>query len=153
MEKAVIMHNELKKNVPVTFPDPISVGPRIWGSEGLLVLVSKSFSFKRIFLRAGSKGGLQYHRLKNEAGVLISGEIIVRYDDGTGSLTERVVKPGDVFHFEPGVVHQTEALSDSIYIEASTPHFNDRVHAEAIYGIQHEEGGLPTTNLEEIQLK
>jgi len=141
----------LKKNQKVKFPRPQSLGSRDWGTEDLLVLVSGKFSLKRIFVKAGLKGGLQYHRLKNECGVLISGEMIIRCDDGKGGLVEHVVKPGDVFHFEPGVVHQTEALLDSVYIEASTPHFNDRVHAEKLYGLETEFGGLPTTSLEEIE--
>ncbi len=147
------MYSDLKKNVSVKFPKAQSLGPRVWGQEDLLLLVSGQFSLKRIFLNSGSKGGLQYHRLKNEAGVLISGEVIVRYDNGSGSLTERIVRPGDVFHFEPGVVHQTEALVDSIYLEVSTPHFNDRVHVEAMYGIEHESGGLPTTLINEIEFR
>ena len=36
---------------------------------------------KRIFqrIKAGSKGGLQFHRKKDECGILISGLLIVRY--------------------------------------------------------------------------
>jgi hypothetical protein len=52
-------------------------------------------------------------------------------------------------HFSPGLVHQTEAITDVVYIEASTPHFNDRVRVESDYGLQLEEG-LPSTSLEEV---
>lgn len=135
------------------FPKPESVGPRDWGTEDLLVLVSGKYTLKRIFLKAGSKGGLQFHRQKNECGVLISGRMIVRFDDGAGSLVEKIVGEGEVFHFEPGVVHQTEAIVDTVYIEASTPHFNDRVHAESLYGISEEAGGLPTTTVEQIEIR
>jgi quercetin dioxygenase-like cupin family protein len=141
----------LKKNVPVKFPKPESLGHREWGSEDLLVLVSGKFSLKKIVVKAGCKGGLQYHRLKNECGILISGEMIIRCDDGNGGLAEHRIIPGDIFHFEPGVVHQTEAITESVYIEASTPYFNDRVHAEKLYGLKSEVGGLPTTSLDEIK--
>jgi quercetin dioxygenase-like cupin family protein len=147
------MHEHLKKSKSVSFPEAITVGPRVWGEEQLLVLASGLYTLKRISLKAGSEGGLQYHRLKNEAGVLISGEVIVRYDDGNGVLTERRIFPGDVFHFEPGVVHQTVAVVDSQYIEASTPHFNDRVHVEKLYGIKYESGGLPSTQLKDIEFR
>jgi mannose-6-phosphate isomerase-like protein (cupin superfamily) len=100
-------------------------------------------------VRAGEKGGLQYHHLKDEVGVMISGEMIVRIDNGSGELIERIVGPGDVMHFAPGLVHQTEAITDVVYIEASTPHFNDRVRVEAEYGMELEEG-LPSTSLEEV---
>jgi mannose-6-phosphate isomerase-like protein (cupin superfamily) len=135
------------------FPKPESVGYREWGNEDLLVLVSGKYTLKKIFLKAGFKGGLQFHRQKNECGIIISGKMLVNFDDGTGSLTQKIIEEGDVFHFEPGVVHQTEAIIDTIYIEASTPHFNDRVHVERIYGIEEESGGLPTTTSEQIELR
>ncbi len=144
----------MKKNfLQPKFPKPESVGPRDWGAEDLLVLVSGKYTLKKIFLKAGSKGGLQFHRQKNECGVMISGRMIVRFDDGAGSLVEKIIGEGEVFHFEPGVVHQTEAIVDTVYIEASTPHFNDRVHAESLYGVSKEAGGLPTTTLQQIEVR
>ena len=144
----------MKKNfLKPKFPTPESVGYREWGNEDLLVLVSGKYTLKKIFLKAGFKGGLQFHRQKNECGIIISGKMIVIHDDGKGSLAQTIVGEGDVFHFEPGVVHQTEAIIDTIYIEASTPHFNDRVHVERLYGIAEEAGGLPTTTAEQIELR
>ena len=52
-------------------------------------------------------------------------------------------------HFYPGLVHQEEALTDCVLIEASTPHFNDRVRVEGKYGVESN-GGLPSTTLQEI---
>lgn len=104
-------------------------------------------------MKQGAKGGLQYHRRKDEAGVMISGVMKIRYDDGKGTLEERIVGAGKSFHFPPGCVHQAEALTDCEYIEASTPHFNDRVHVENEYGIEEEAGGLPSTELSEIELR
>ena len=144
----------MKKNfLKPKFPKPESVGEREWGNEDLLVLVSGKFTLKRIFLKAGHKGGLQFHRQKNECGVIISGKMIVKFDNGSGALEEKIVTEGDVFHFEPGVVHQTEAITDTVYIEASTPHFNDRVHVENLYGIKEEAGGLPTTTVDQIEIR
>jgi len=144
----------MKKNfLQPKFPKPESVGARDWGAEDLLVLVSKKYTLKKIFLRAGSKGGLQFHRQKNECGYIISGRMIVKFDNGAGLLVEKIVGEGDVFHFEPGVVHQTEAIDDTVYIEASTPHFNDRVHVESLYGVSEEAGGLPTTTSEQIEFR
>ena len=79
--------------------------------------------------------------------------MIVKYENGAGSLIEKIIGEGDVFHFEPGVVHQTEAITDTVYIEASTPHFHDRVHVEHLYGISTEDGGLPTTTSEQIEIR
>lgn len=140
---------ELKKGQQPVFPKIESVGPRPWGSEDLLFVSEGKFMMKKLFVKAGSKGGLQFHRLKDEGGYLVSGEMIIRFDDGEGSLQERTVKEGDCFHFPPGVVHQEEAITDCIIIEGSTPHFNDRVRCESLYGLT-ESDGLPSTTEDEI---
>lgn len=134
------------------FPESKSVGVRPWGTEDLLALVSKKFSVKRIIINAGNKGGLQYHRLKDEVAVMISGEMLIRYDLGDGKLREKIVREGDIVHFPPGLVHQEEAITNCEIIEASTPYFNDRVRMEETYGFD-ELTGLPTTLENEIELR
>ena len=142
-----------KKKITVPdFPEAISVGPREWGEEILLVLSSKNYSMKKLITKAGKKGGLQYHREKDEASYIISGKLLLRYDDGSGKLAEKVVGPGEWFHFPAGCVHQEEAITDVERIEVSTPHFNDRVRVEEEYGLP-KGTGLPTTKLEDIVLK
>lgn len=139
-------------NEDEVFPVATSVGDRPWGSEDLLALVSKQFSVKLLKIKAGNKGGLQYHRLKDEVAVIISGQLLIRYDLGDGVLQERVLGPGSVAHFSPGLVHQEEALTDCEIIEASSPHFNDRVRVEESYG-QPSSEGLSSSNLDEIELR
>jgi quercetin dioxygenase-like cupin family protein len=135
------------------FPQAEAVGPREWGEEILLLLAPKKYTLKLITMKSGAKGGLQFHRLKDEGGIMMKGSMRVRYDDGSGTLVERICRRGDVFHFPTGSVHQAEALTACSYIEVSTPHFNDRVHVEDKYGIEHEDGGLPSTSLEEVELR
>jgi len=132
------------------FPTEQSLGDRDWGEEVLLALVKGKFSVKRIVMNQGGKGGLQYHRLKDEVGVMIEGQMIVRFATQNGELIEKIVGPGDVVHFSPGLVHQTEAVTRVVYIEASSPHFNDRVRVEEEFGMKAEPG-LPTTELDEIE--
>ena len=103
-------------------------------------------------VKAGSKGGLQFHRLKDEVAVLISGEMLIRYDLGDKVLRERIIKAGDVVHFPPGLVHQEEAITDCEIIEASSPHFNDRVRMEEFYG-QGQPMGLPSTEENQIETR
>ena len=118
------------KNLNKVFPKSTSVGKRNWGKEDLLVLIPKVLSFKKIFIKKGSKGGLQYHHLKNECGYLVSGKLKVNFDLGNGKLRNKILKKGDIFHFSPGIIHQEEALTNCVIIEASSPHFNDRVRVE-----------------------
>ena len=134
------------------FSIPQEVGKRLWGKEELLVLVSEKFMLKRLIIKKGNKGGLQYHQKKDECGILISGSLLVRFEDGNGGLEERVLKPGACFHFPPGTVHQEEALEECVIIEGSTPHFNDRVRVEEEFGLLQTEG-LPSTNEEDIEFK
>jgi mannose-6-phosphate isomerase len=134
------------------FPIAKSVGERPWGTEDLLAIVSKQFSVKRLFIKKGSKGGLQYHRLKDEVAILISGQMLIRYDVGDGVIREKTLEPGQTAHFPPGLVHQEEALTDCEIIEASTPHFNDRVRVEEKYGFGNPIG-MPTTLESEIELR
>jgi mannose-6-phosphate isomerase-like protein (cupin superfamily) len=144
------MENTFEQSV--VFPVAQSVGERPWGTEDLLALVSKQFSVKRLKIKAGNKGGLQYHRFKDEVAIMISGQMLIRYDLGDKILQEKIVNAGEVVHFPPGLVHQEEAITDCEIIEASSPHFNDRVRVETDYGFGSPQG-LPTTLETEIEVR
>lgn len=131
------------------FPAPKDLGPRPWGKEELLLNANGKFMLKKLTIKKGSKGGFQFHRIKDEGGFLLSGRLILRFDDGSGGVTEKIINPGECFHFPPGVPHQEEALDDCVIIEGSTVVFNDRVRVEKEYGLG-EPDGLPTTEINEI---
>ena len=139
----------IKKKI---FPKKKDLGKREWGNEILINLIPKKISLKILKIKKGKKGGLQYHRKKDECGYILSGKLLIRYDDGKGKLKRKICKKGDSFRFYPGLVHQEEALSDCIVIEASTPYFNDRVRVEKKYGISIL-SGLKTTKLKDIKFK
>ena len=132
------------------FPEPESVGARDWGDETLLVMSPGNYTMKRLFVQAGKKGGLQYHRMKDEASYIVSGQMLLRFENENGELIEKVVEAGDWFHFPAGCVHQEEAITDVVRIEVSTPHFNDRVRVEEEFGFE-DSGGLPTTSIDQIE--
>lgn len=133
----------------ILFPKKTSVGKRIWGTEDLLVLIPKKITLKKLMIKKGHKGGLQYHNKKNECGYLLSGKLLIRFDSGDGKLRRKILTKGQFFHFPPKMVHQEEALTKCIILEASTPHFNDRVRVEEKYG-KKKLGGLPTTKIKQI---
>ena len=136
----------------VKFPSKKNLGKRNWGSEDLLVLISKVLSLKMLKIKKGKKGGLQYHHKKNECGYLLKGRLKIKYDDGDGKLKSKIINAGKSFHFPPGAVHQEIALSNCTIIEASTPHFNDRVRVEKKYGMK-ETKGLKSTLKREVTLR
>ena len=137
-----------KKKFKNIFPKAVSVGKRDWGKEDLLVLIPKVLSFKLLMLKKGKKGGLQYHRVKDEASYLVTGKLIIRYLF-EGKLVEKTLSEGDSIHFPPNCVHQEEAVTDCLLIEVSTPHKNDRVRVEELFNIKNKEG-LPSTELKDI---
>ena len=61
------------------FPKKRFVGKRDWGEEILAALIPKKISLKILKIKKGKKGGLQYHRKKNECGIVISGKLKVNY--------------------------------------------------------------------------
>lgn len=140
-----------KRKIIALFPKAKDLGKRDWGNELLLVLIPKILSLKILKIKKGKKGGLQYHHKKNECGYIISGKLLVRYDKN-GKLVSKILKSGDSFHFPPGAVHQEEALTNCNIIEASTPHFNDRVRVEKKYGLKIK-GGLPSTYQKDVIFK
>jgi len=131
------------------FPKTKSVGKRNWGTEDLLVLIPNLLTLKRIKLKKGKKGGLQYHHKKNECGIIIKGKLLVRFDIGDGKLRKKLLTTGQSFHFPPGMVHQEEAIETCIIIEASSSHFNDRVRVEKKYGFEQKEG-LDSTKASDV---
>lgn len=141
-----------KKFVKVLFPKQINMGKRNWGIENLLVVIPKILSLKVLKIKKGKKGGLQYHHLKNECGYILSGKLLIRYDNGKGVLKEKILTKGKCFHFPPGAVHQEEAITHVTILEASTPHFNDRVRVESLYNLDSEPG-LPTTNIKDVEAR
>lgn len=116
---------------------------REWGTETFFA-ETPQYLGKLLHMHAGTKGGLQYHVDKDETFHLLDGTAIVRSDDGTGKLIEVLMTPGESYHIPAGAPHQVEAVEACLFVEASTPHYNDRVRMEAHYGLP-EDGGLPTT--------
>ena len=139
----------IKKNNLPNFPLKKSLGKRTWGSEELLAIIPKKLSLKLLKIKRGKQGGLQYHHKKNECGYIVSGKLKINYDNGRGKLISKILKKGDTFHFPPNTIHQEKALTNCVIIEASTPHFNDRVRVEKKYGIKSVKG-LPSTKKSEV---
>ena len=139
-----------KKFVSIKFPKKKNLGKRIWGNEVLLALIPKLLSLKLLIIKKGSKGGLQYHHKKNECGYIISGKLKVTYANKKNKLINKILKKGDVFHFPPGSIHQEQAITKCQIIEASSPHFNDRVRVEKKFGMDSEQG-LPSTKKKDVK--
>ena len=143
-----------KKRPTAQFPKASSVGERDWGEEILLVISKGKFTMKKLKIKKGFSGGLQYHRKKDEAAYVISGKLLVTYANEKGVLIKKELNEGSWLHFPNGSIHQETALTDVELLEVSTPHFNDRVRVEEEFGLDPARfNGLPSTKENEIITK
>lgn len=112
---------------------PRRLGEKPWGEEWLIAL-TPLYLGKILKMKAGHRGGLQYHVTKEESFHLVSGSCRVFFDRGAG-LEDAVMRPGETYHVPCGAVHQVEALEDSVLFEVSVPAFDDRINVGAQYGV------------------
>jgi mannose-6-phosphate isomerase len=109
----------------------VKVVRKHWGEERWLVPEGNPFGFKVITVLAGRRTSLQYHRHKEEAHLVLSGEGRLRLAGDPGlPLTEHALVPGQVAHIRPGTVHRVEAVTDLVLVEVSTPELDDVVRIE-----------------------
>ena len=87
----------------ILFPKKKQIGKRPWGKEELLVLIPKILTLKKLTIKKGSAGGLQYHRKKNECGYLLKGKLLIKYDDGSKKLKKKYSKKANFFILNPTV--------------------------------------------------
>jgi mannose-6-phosphate isomerase len=124
-----------------------------WGHETIWAHTDL-YVGKVLHIKAGHSLSVQYHNKKDETIHLLSGEMIYRVgtadgrrrtaDDGgrkseAGSVPELKIvelKAGESFRNEPGLIHQMEAVTDCVLLEASTPHLDDVVRLTDRYGRQ-----------------
>lgn len=125
---------------PAVVPMRPEVTAREWGQE--IALFGDVHALKVLHRKAGTKGGLQYHA-KTEMHYLLSGRLRLR-GVRDGALYTQDVESGAAWLVQPGAVHQEEALTDAVVIEASDPTREDRVRVDAEFG-QDGGGTLPST--------
>ena len=104
-----------------------------WGHE-LIWAKTDRYVGKILHIRAGEALSLQYHRIKDETIMVLSGRMtFVYYTDGDTPHT-RELGPREPFHITPGLRHRMIALEDTQVIEVSTPELDDVVRLEDRYG-------------------
>ncbi len=113
---------------------PVRKVEKPWGHE-LIWALSDVYCGKLLFVKAGAALSLQFHREKEESWLVQSGKAKLELGDaGEAVLNEEVVVAGQAFHYRPGTVHRVTALEDTTILEVSTPHLDDVVRLEDLYG-------------------
>jgi len=105
-----------------------------WGFE-LIWAETELYVGKILHVDAGHSLSLQYHEVKHESWLIRSGAAIIELAAQVGDELERIeAGPGDTFAFPPGTVHRITAVEDTDVFEVSTPHLDDVVRIEDLYG-------------------
>ena len=105
-----------------------------WGHELIWALTDR-YCGKLLFVKAGNALSLQFHREKEESWYVQAGRAKLELGQaGQKALSEEVIGPGAAFHYVPGTVHRVTALEDTTILEVSTPHLDDVVRLEDLYG-------------------
>ncbi|HKW40553.1 MAG TPA: cupin domain-containing protein [Gemmatimonadales bacterium] len=103
-----------------------------WGYE-LIWAKTDRYVGKILHIEPGHVLSLQYHNKKDESIYVLTGEIILRLQQGD-TLIEQHVAKGASFHIQPKLVHQFEAVVSTDLLEASTPEIDDVVRLKDRYG-------------------
>jgi mannose-6-phosphate isomerase-like protein (cupin superfamily) len=105
-----------------------------WGHE-LIWALSDTYCGKVLFVKAGAALSLQFHNEKDESWLVQSGRAKLELGDvGQKLLSEEVVGAGAAFRYRPGTVHRVTAIDDTTILEVSTPHLDDIVRLDDLYG-------------------
>ena len=126
------------------------IKPRIiqkpWGSEQWIADgVRTPYALKKIFFKKDKRSSLQVNQYKHETNYVLEGTGILllreklfdvksylndpdkslfttEINDG---LLEILIKPGDIIDVKPGQIHRVIALTDLVFIEASSIELDD----------------------------
>jgi mannose-6-phosphate isomerase len=105
-----------------------------WGYE-LIWALTEEYAGKLLFVKAGHQLSLQFHKQKDESWYVLEGRAELEFADaGEKTTSTEVATPGAAFRIRPGTVHRIRALEDTLVLEVSTPHLDDVVRLEDVYG-------------------
>jgi mannose-6-phosphate isomerase len=92
-----------------------------WGHELHWVTADAPYMGKLLHLKAGHRFSLQLHDQKQESWFVISGRVLMTWDDKSGSLVETELETGKGYSIVAGQRHRMKAITDAVIIEVSTP--------------------------------
>jgi mannose-6-phosphate isomerase-like protein (cupin superfamily) len=104
-----------------------------WGHE-LIWAKTDRYVGKILHVRAGEALSLQYHRVKDETIMVLTGRMRFEFFVEGEAPRSRVLGPREPFHVAPELRHRMIALEDTDVLEVSTPELEDVVRIEDRYG-------------------
>jgi quercetin dioxygenase-like cupin family protein len=104
-----------------------------WGHE-LIWAKTDRYVGKILHIKAGEALSLQYHRVKDETIMVLSGKLRFEHFAEGAEPATTVLEPRVPFHITPGLRHRMIAIEDTDVLEVSTPELDDVVRLEDRYG-------------------
>ncbi len=104
-----------------------------WGHE-LIWAKTDRYVGKILHIQAGEALSLQYHRMKDETIMVLSGRMQLVYFAEGEEPRSRELLPREPFHVTPGLRHRMIAIEDTDVLEVSTTELEDVVRLEDRYG-------------------
>lgn len=104
-----------------------------WGYEELIECNDR-YVVKKLFMKKSNSCSIQYHKLKTETIIVLSGSLHIYTGDDIDNLNKKVYLPGDTITIKPYTIHRMEAVDeDCLYIETSTNELWDVVRLKDNY--------------------
>jgi mannose-6-phosphate isomerase-like protein (cupin superfamily) len=104
-----------------------------WGHE-LIWARGDRYVGKILHIKAGEALSLQYHQVKDETIMVLTGRLTLVYFADGEPPKSRELAPREPFHIPPGLRHRMIAIDDTDVLEVSTTEIDDVVRLEDRYG-------------------
>jgi mannose-6-phosphate isomerase len=104
-----------------------------WGHE-LIWAHTDRYVGKILHIAAGESLSLQYHRVKDETIMVLSGRLQFEHFVDGEPVSVIELAPREPFHIAPGHRHRMIAITDTEVVEVSTPELDDVVRLADRYG-------------------
>jgi hypothetical protein len=121
------------KNISVSDSYLFTKIEKPWGYEELIECNDK-YVVKKLFMKGGHKCSLQYHKLKKETIIVLTGTLKITIGENIDSLEDKLYTSGDTVTIAPYIIHRMEAVEDCLYTETSTNELWDVVRLQDSYG-------------------
>lgn len=113
--------------------EKLTVVDKPWGHE-LIWAITDRYVGKILHVRAGEALSLQFHRVKDETIMVLSGRLRFEFFAEGEAPSIRELGPREPFHVPPGLRHRMVAIEDTDVVEVSTTELDDVVRLEDRYG-------------------
>ena len=103
-----------------------------WGYEKIIE-INKKYLLKKLFMKKNHRCSLQFHKKKKETIYILSGKLRIYLGKNKNKLNSKIYKSGNNITIKPKIIHRMKAITNCLYLEASTPQNKDVVRLSDDY--------------------